>query len=434
MRNSDAVIVVAGADPGSTNFGFAVARLKSPYLLPKTDAQGATKMVPNVEPLVMQRWNIKEGELLTHDENFEPVTLSAGESRGDRLCDYAPLIGRFVGGVPELFEHHESLVWGDGTLPLVVCENQFDHIKSAYAKCEMLVLSHAFRASLEACDARQQLGERINMQAGLKYGLRNDNSLERPERKKKADAVTRELFQELGLTRWSRFLARCDATKQQTHDMCDALLLATQEAINRYEQLARDEIKQRRALIASIPKTPTVKRATSKKEPEQAHIEMVRTKTDAQAFFGQIDAAEVAGQDPLITKPSGGKLAKPKTSPKSSPTNSPSKSPKKARTKQLATETVPKKSTKNDAKKTPKKSRVLKEADKPPLSKEEKKKLAATKEKKSKKAKPASEEQPSKKRKRADSDATKCADETKKKKATRLEVIKLDLVDEVTPQ
>lgn len=389
-------IVAAGADPGSVAFGFAVVRFLG--LLELVDENGASKTVPHIEPLVMQRWNMKEGQVFTHDAQWHPVTHNVVESRGDRLCDYAPVIGCFVGAVPELFEHHDSTVWGDGTLPLVVTENQFDHIKSAYAKCEMLVLSHAFRAAIESCDAKSQLGQRINMQAGLKYGIRNDNSLPRPERKKKADAVTRELFVELGLTQWTQWLDRCDAAKEQTHDMCDALLLAIQEAMNRYGQLQRDEIKQRRALIKAIPKTPTVKRAKKAPASDTAAKGMARTKSDAKAFFAEIEAAEQAGQDPTIVKAS----------------------PKKARAK--------------TPKPKAKKARVLKEADKPPPKPVAKKTSSKAgkdkkdkKEKKREKVKLLLTEAPESKKRKRESKADEATEAKSARPRLEQESVKLDL-------
>lgn len=295
-------IVVAGADPGSVNFGFAVLRFKG--LLELTDAQGnVVRVVPNIEPLAMQRWDIQKGLCTTHSAQWGRERVQVSPARGDRLCDYAPAIGRFVGAVPALFEKHDSMVAQAGvaagqTLPLIVCENQFDHIKSDYSKTEMLVLSHAFRASVEAVDGREGLSSRINIQAGLKYGLRNDNSLTRPQRKAKADAIVRELFVELGLTEWSAWLERMDAAKEQTHDMCDALLLAIQEAMNRYERLAKDERAALLSLIKTIPKTPTVKRAKK------------ATKTEAATFFDAIERAELDDDHPLIVKPKKGRVLK----------------------------------------------------------------------------------------------------------------------------
>lgn len=59
--------VTFGSDVGSSNWGFAGARTIGFVNL--VDAQGVVlqESLPDTEVLCLERWNLKEGQVLTHD-------------------------------------------------------------------------------------------------------------------------------------------------------------------------------------------------------------------------------------------------------------------------------------------------------------------------------------------------------------------------------
>lgn len=59
-----------GADPGSVNMGFAGVECRGLVRLKRSDGSVYKEGVPDVRVLCLERWNLKQGQVLTHDADW----------------------------------------------------------------------------------------------------------------------------------------------------------------------------------------------------------------------------------------------------------------------------------------------------------------------------------------------------------------------------
>jgi hypothetical protein len=185
-------------------------------------------------------------------------------------------------------------------LPVLVVENQSDFVvrgaeKDAqgkqpndFKKALMGQVANFVTTAINTIDAAKyenRYGARERLGAMSKYGIRCDASRDRPERKEDAVEAFLELLSELGTPNalaWLGWFEWMESQGEQIHDIIDALSLALQNCITRYqkhgkvevrlmEQQMREEIKKRREMLNSIkpaamrPKKP---RKVAKKSVE----------------------------------------------------------------------------------------------------------------------------------------------------------------------
>src|ERR1700744_2409176 len=219
--------VTYGSDVGSVNWGFGGVRSRG--LLRMLDAEGKVMYdgaLPDIEVLRLERWDLKHGQVLTHDAEWKPVKLQLEGCAPGKSEDMAawrlPLRGSLE-RLPELFEPDAET----GTLPVFVTENQCDMAKTDYHKTEMLRLAEQFQAQVDSLDIERALQGRINRYTNCKYMMRNDHSLgERLDRKAESVRLALQLLADLGLEGPLRFLEGLQARGEKIDDMTDALLLA----------------------------------------------------------------------------------------------------------------------------------------------------------------------------------------------------------------
>lgn len=253
--------VTYGSDVGSSNWGFAGTRSRGLLRLRREDGsvmyEGA---LPDIEVLRLERWDLKQGQVLTHDAHWNPVLLQlegVPPGKSEHMLDWGRALAKALARCPELFEADAET----GALPVFVTENQCDMVKTGFQKMEMFRLVDQFTTQLDFLDQEKQLRGRVHRLANCKYMMRNDHSLEtRLDRKKESHQLGLQLLADLGLAGPLRYLQKLEARGEQIHDMTDALLLAVQDQLDCAEAEARAQIRELQALIKSIPRKPTVKR------------------------------------------------------------------------------------------------------------------------------------------------------------------------------
>lgn len=257
--------VTYGSDVGSRHWGFAGTRSRGLLRLRNQEGQvlydGA---LPDIEVLRLEHWDLKKGQVLTHDANWNPVLiqLEGFPQESDNMQDWGRALNRALARCPELFVADTET----GILPVFVTENQCDMIKTGFEKMEMFRLVDQFKTQLSFLDNEKKLKDREHRLTNCKYMMRNDTSIgDRGERKKESRLLGLQLLSDLGLDGPLRYLRSLEEDRgQQIHDMTDALLLAVQDQLNCAEADARAQIRELQALIKSIPRKPTVKRGKKK--------------------------------------------------------------------------------------------------------------------------------------------------------------------------
>lgn len=348
--------VTQGNDCGSTNWGSAIARF-SGFCTTRHPVTNAVlkEGVPDIEVLRLERWDLKQGYVVTHSSDWEPLLIKldgAPEGKQEKMPEWRANLVRCIERCQELNVKDEA-----GCLPVVVTENQCDHVKSreqakqsdaakAAKKAaetpdeknkrkqkkvqearsekirqdEMRRLAEQFQTVIAMSDmAKAQ--ERTSRYANCKYMMRNDGAIGgRLDRKKKSVEITFELLEDLNLQGPLRYLRRLEAKGEQIHDMCDALLLAVQDQIECARAEARSMVRDIQAMIKSIQTTPTVKRKKKTSPPLKAmsEKEAIEHRDDPfqeeeEAPLGQKKRRPAPLKSNTVTKPKKATAAKRKT-------------------------------------------------------------------------------------------------------------------------
>jgi hypothetical protein len=268
-------VEAVGADPGSAHFGIACARFLGMLDLVDEGTGQVTETTVKLELLAMEHWSLKTGVITRMGEDGEKsvayVETKPTPQHSEDMIEWARSMSEMVAASRWIFtEHHSMLDGGASRLPILVVENQFDHIKNNYAKTEMREVMNITFTSVLAGDAtRAQLSDRVAgrccFRAMDKHGQRCDKSRERVDRKIQAVVDTKQLLRQQGTEnarKWLTWLEYVERQRDgQIHDMCDALLLIVARFKKLYGEMVRSEIRERRALLKKIPVAP-VRRST----------------------------------------------------------------------------------------------------------------------------------------------------------------------------
>ena len=280
-------IPAIGVDPGSVNMGIGGIKLYGVTRL--LDVAGNTvKTIPRFDITGGERWDITRGIVYRPAKNMFDLerwmVSPAPHTQSKKLQDWTANIGLIVPKTGWLFESSRSLLVeaGAAALPDLVIENQSDFIDRTapklpngkpqfdYQKAVMVPIANAVATAILTSDAVKFEDDRRRERCGAmsKYGQRCDGSRDRPERKEQVVVDMKELLAELATPNalsWLAWFENMEAIGEQIHDICDALSLALEASLKKYEkhgrietrlfeQRMRAELKERRELIRSIPK------------------------------------------------------------------------------------------------------------------------------------------------------------------------------------
>lgn len=334
-----------GMDPGSVNLancGIVLNGLKY--------NEDRTMEIPDFYPTNMEVWNLKTGTAIRNSspnggkfEKYSIPLLDLNTTRENNLDTWIARLNHFIASSSWMFKYYNPYdsdykesnhknyspeYLKDLTLPSITVENQMDHIvnkkKNPYGKpkFDMFRISNEFATSIHMCDVingRKERNKAIHLsyrdtcKGSLKYGMRNDGSREYEERKGDSVIITLELFKILGLTQWIVFLESVKKSGQKIDDLCDALLLALQAAINEYElnlklnkknpsstnqlpiiSLSKEQYNQTMNLIpSSLRKIPTGSINTDifpkllSDEPLDENNNVIKKRSLSEATFGE---------------------------------------------------------------------------------------------------------------------------------------------------
>jgi hypothetical protein len=257
-----------GGDIGSVNMGFAGAECRGLLRLTRPDGTVLKEGVPDIQVLCLERWNLKQGQVLTHDADWNPYVVQLDGFTGDKtenMDQWRRALTACVKRPDKLFALDEY-----GELPVLVTENQCDISKRDFHKAEMYRLADQFKTVVDFEDQLRQLPQRVNRYANCKYLMRNDGSLatetksSHDPRKERSIEIGFELCEELGLAGPLKFLRALRDRGEKLDDITDALLLAVQDQLDCMTEEAKQLIRDAKALLKCIPVTPTVKKRQRK--------------------------------------------------------------------------------------------------------------------------------------------------------------------------
>jgi hypothetical protein len=276
MSEARHCVEAIGVDPGSVFMGMGSIRFFG--LFDVTDEEGVVvATVPDIEVVAMERWDLKRGVVTRPTPDLSQMrkvrVKTAPQEKSEKIADWLDSVAYMVGRSEWMFGMHPSLLdKGEARLPVMLVENQFDHIKSDYAKTEMLQIQRHLKTAVRAVDSyvasRAEGGPppRISCGGMSKYGQRCDASRDRLERKQQAVDDLKELLTQLdteNTRKWLKWLLHMEGLREQIHDMCDAVLSAVHKCEKLFEERERDDIRQaqafikeKRALIKKIPYAP----------------------------------------------------------------------------------------------------------------------------------------------------------------------------------
>ena len=282
-----------GNDPGSVQWGSCTTRRDGFLNLLNDDGSPYKAMVPDILVLRLERWNLKRGQVMTHDADWEPVLVQLDGFSGEKsesMDDWRRAQMAMVARSADLFERDAG-----GALPVVVTENQCDMAKSGYAKTEMLRLAEQYKTVLAFADESRGLAGRTVRYANCKYLMRNDHSLpDNPARKARGVEIAMQLLVDLNLVGPLKYLTILYDRGEEIDDMTDALLLSVQDQVDNAEDAAKEMVREARAFIKNIPRTPTVKRKRQAKRLLQPlSEEQARERAERRAAGLESESEEV---------------------------------------------------------------------------------------------------------------------------------------------
>jgi hypothetical protein len=277
-EEEESCLVVSATDPGYVNFGFG--GIKFFGLLEIVDGEtGETKTIPNIQVVTGERWDLERGINTRPSEDWKKKDVvhlyPSSREKSKKMLDWTISIAEFISQNQWLFKPFRSMLDNTLQLPVAIVENQCDvHKRNDYQQNLMTQISNITAACICAIDCHNkeqgddQPPPRLICKGMTKYGQRSDASRDRPERKEKSVDDTKELLSQIGATdlptaekarQFLQWLLYMEAQKEQIHDLCDCITMATQKAITMYEENIRIDIKTQRILLKRIPKQTTLK-------------------------------------------------------------------------------------------------------------------------------------------------------------------------------
>jgi hypothetical protein len=253
-----------GNDPGSVQWGSCTTHRAGFVNLLNDDGSLYKASVPDITVLRMEIWNLKQGQVLTHDADWNPYRLQLdgfGGEKSESMDDWRRAQIAMVARSADLFARDEN-----GALPVIVTENQCDMAKTHYQKTDMYRLAEQYKTVMAFADEARGLKGRHIRYANCKYLMRNDHALpDNPARKARGVEIAMQLLADLNLAGPLKYLTTLYDRGEEIDDMTDALLLSVQDQVDNAEDEARELIREARAFIKNIPRTPTVKRKRQRK-------------------------------------------------------------------------------------------------------------------------------------------------------------------------
>lgn len=264
-------IQTVGTDPGSVYHG--VCHLSYRGMVYRRSDEGRMIKVPDFVVLNWSLWDLKHGILYTNDAQFNLVRKTfhtpgtapsnhaqefrlIGDNMAAMVSDADWLLTRYS---PSLERPHEK------ELPILITESQCGHVKNVGVdKLDIYVISTLLPMAVRMLDlgARKTLAladvqERLIVGGQRKYGFPKKTCDSRKERKELADEIVFNLLTLLGLHEVLGFLEQIRSAQKkdfpkkpaQTHDMCDALLLALYKAMVIFEKREKRQREHDRLLL-----------------------------------------------------------------------------------------------------------------------------------------------------------------------------------------
>ena len=251
-----------GIDPGSVNFSIGKIEFKGFRY-----NDDYTEEIPIFKPINIEHWNLKTGVGIRNSIPYEGGKCeifnivksnelhAGGTATATTINSWISSLDHFILNSNWIFESYiADINTNQMLLPTISVENQFDHIKSHGNKFDMYLISNTVQSSIHMCDIIKNkdvnskssllFSYRKIIKSSLKYGIRNNGSLVYTDRKAEVINITRSLFKLLELDNWIVFLDSVLAMGQKIDDLCDALLLALQSAIDSYEESIKTKNKQ----------------------------------------------------------------------------------------------------------------------------------------------------------------------------------------------
>lgn len=239
---------VVGIDPAYKNFAIVKLRFTGVRYI-----NNFTEELPIFEPTNMEIWNLRDARgirnTLSSGGAAETYRIPYALIHPTKITDWLASLNHFLLRANWVFEAYSATEGGPADLlPRVTVENQCDHIKNG--RFDMFRIGNACETSIHMRDLCEKgtsfnrLMTRVMGKSARKYGILSDGSLLYAERKGAAIDVTRALFKELNLNGWIDFLDGVLKIGQKIDDLCDALLLALQVAMDEYETKQKNDRKR----------------------------------------------------------------------------------------------------------------------------------------------------------------------------------------------
>lgn len=231
---------VVGIDPGYINFAIGKLRFTGVRYI-----NDFTEELPVFVPTNMEKWNLRDARGIRNSRPdggpAETYRVPHSLVHPTKINEWLATLNHFLLRADWIFQKYSPIADSDDAtlLPRVTIENQCDHIKNG--RYDMFRIGNACETSIhmrDLCDAGTAFGRlltRVIGKSARKYGILSDGSLQYPERKGASVDVVRALFKALGLDGWLEFLDSVLEMGEKIDDLCDALLLALQVAMNDYE-------------------------------------------------------------------------------------------------------------------------------------------------------------------------------------------------------
>lgn len=236
---------VIGIDPAYINYAICKIRFRGIEYDPVSRIEMPLFTVENLEI-----WDLAASCIIRHTEvdGGEARLTSVGEPTAKKtvIRDWLNKLEEFITAATWIHTANSET----GKLPRVTIENQCGHIKNG--DYTMFKIARATQAYIKRCDKKKS---RIIGLSARKYGIKSDGKLAYGGRKNTATEVVRSLFTAMGLDNWLRYLDSLVQYGQKIDDVCDAILLALQVAMNEHEEDQKRKAKTGGLDFASIDNT-----------------------------------------------------------------------------------------------------------------------------------------------------------------------------------
>ena len=262
---------VIGIDPGYVNYAICKLRFTGLQYDPVHRIETPLFTVQNLEI-----WDLSASCIIRHTESTggEARLDKVGESPSGKTClrDWLNKLNEFIDAADWIHTKDSET----GKLPRVTVENQCGHIKNG--DYTMFKIAKATEAYIKRHDKKEK--GRIIGKSARKYGIKSDGKLAYGGRKSTSVDVVRSLFTASKLDNWITYLDSLLRYGQKIDDLCDAILLALQVAINEHEEATKTKKKLNYSqldkktypILLSVVNTATGKEEYNHEEPKRKRL------------------------------------------------------------------------------------------------------------------------------------------------------------------